>query len=175
MLGPHLPFSSFSSFWGCSRSKALVFRKLVIFAVFVKHPIFGRGQKHGLANTGSSTPRVYCVHSLSVLGPGLYLSEYSCIFPCLDQGIGKTTMPKIMRNGPKSPQWRLLAMNRRLDHPKFMSPCRKRSPAKGLWQKSDERSDRSIRRSDQKVTERVPKTNKKRRSNFFCRTPFAAP
>ena len=40
------------------------------------------------------------------------------------------------------------------DHP---SPCHKRSPAKGVWQKSDEKSDRSIRKSDQKVTERVRK------------------
>ena len=29
-------------------------------------------------------------------------------FPCLDQGIGKATIPKIMRNGPKSPQLRLI-------------------------------------------------------------------
>ena len=27
-----------------------------------------------------------------------------------------------------------------------MAPCRKRSPAKGVWQKSDEKSDRSIRK-----------------------------
>ena len=40
----------------------------------------------------------------------------------------------------------------------FWSPCRKRSPAKGVWQKSDEKSDRSIRKSDRKVTESVPKT-----------------
>ena len=44
------------------------------------------------------------------------------------------------------------------------SPWRKRSPAKRVWQKSD----RSIRKSDRKVTESVPKTKK-------CdRTPFAA-
>ena len=54
------------------------------------------------------------------------------------------------------------------------SPCRKRSPAKGVWQKSDEKSDRSIRKSDRKVTKSVPKT-KKKLSNSFCRTPFAAP
>ena len=48
------------------------------------------------------------------------------------------------------------------------SPCRKRSPAKGVWQKSDEKSDRSIRKSDRKVTESVPKTKKS------DRTPFAA-
>ena len=40
------------------------------------------------------------------------------------------------------------------------SPRHKRSPAKGVWPKSDEESDRSIRKSDQKVTERVPKTKK---------------
>ena len=40
------------------------------------------------------------------------------------------------------------------------SPCRKRSPAKGVWQKSDEISDRSIRKSDQEVTEIVPKRKK---------------
>ena len=50
----------------------------------------------------------------------------------------------------------------------FSSPCRKRSPAKGVWQKSDEKSDRSVRKSDRKVTESVPKTKKS------DRTPFAA-
>ena len=40
------------------------------------------------------------------------------------------------------------------------SPCRKRSPAKGVRQKSDEKSDRSIRKSDRKVTKSVPKTKK---------------
>ena len=48
-----------------------------------------------------------------------------------------------------------------------VSPCRKRSPAKGVWQKGDEKSDRNIRKSDQKVTERVPETKKS------DRTPFA--
>ena len=42
-----------------------------------------------------------------------------------------------------------------------------RSPAKGVWQKSDEKSDKSVRKSDRKVTERVPKTKKS------DRTPFA--
>ena len=54
------------------------------------------------------------------------------------------------------------------------SPCRKRSPAKGVGQKSDEKSDRSVRKNDRKVTASVPKTEKKW-SNSFCRTPFAAP
>ena len=40
------------------------------------------------------------------------------------------------------------------------SPCRKRSPAKGVWQKSDEKSDRSVRKSDRKVTKSVPKRKK---------------
>ena len=44
--------------------------------------------------------------------------------------------------------------------PKKRSPCRKRSPAKGVWQKSDGKSDRSVRKSDRKVTESVPKTEK---------------
>ena len=49
------------------------------------------------------------------------------------------------------------------------SPCRKRSPAKGVWQKSDkQKSDKSVRKSDRKVTESVPKTKKS------DRTPFAA-
>ena len=43
---------------------------------------------------------------------------------------------------------------------------RKRSLAKGVWQKSDERSHRSLRKSDQKW---------KKGSNSFCRPPFAAP
>ena len=44
--------------------------------------------------------------------------------------------------------------------PPPFSPCRKRSPAKGVWQKSDEKSDKSVRKSDRKVTESVPKTKK---------------
>ena len=44
----------------------------------------------------------------------------------------------------------------------FPHPAAKGSAAKGVWQKSDEKSDRSIRKSDQKVTERVPKEAKKR-------------
>ena len=53
------------------------------------------------------------------------------------------------------------------------SPCRKRSPAKGVWQKSDEKSDRSIRKSDRKVTESVPKTKKSDRTPFdaLLKTP----
>ena len=50
---------------------------------------------------------------------------------------------------------------------KIRKVCRKRSPAKGVWQKSHEKSDRRIRQGDQKVTERVPKTKKS------DRTPFA--
>ena len=38
----------------------------------------------------------------------------------------------------------------------------KESAAKGVWQKSDEKSDRSVRKSDRKVAERVPKTKKKK-------------
>ena len=35
--------------------------------------------------------------------PGLkFVKEFLC-FPCLSQGIGKTTIPKNMRNGPPSP------------------------------------------------------------------------
>ena len=41
-----------------------------------------------------------------------------------------------------------------------LSPCRKRSPAKGVRQKSDEKSDRGVRKSDRKVTKSVPKTKK---------------
>ena len=50
----------------------------------------------------------------------------------------------------------------------LFSPCRKRSPAKGVWQKGDEKSHKSVRKSDRKVTESVPKTKKS------DRTPFAA-
>ena len=55
------------------------------------------------------------------------------------------------------------------------SPCRKRSPAKGVWQKSDEKSDRSI--SEKVTTKKWPKESRKRKkwSNSFCRPPFAAP
>ena len=43
---------------------------------------------------------------------------------------------------------------------KMLITTPKRSPVKGVWQKSDEKSERSIRKSDQNVTERVPKTKK---------------
>ena len=46
------------------------------------------------------------------------------------------------------------------------SPCRKRSPAKGVWQKSDEKSDRSIRKSDRIVTKSIPKATKSDRTQF---------
>ena len=42
----------------------------------------------------------------------------------------------------------------------LISPRKSPQIAKNGWQKSDEKSDRSIRKSDQKVTERVPKTKK---------------
>ena len=48
-----------------------------------------------------------------------------------------------------------------------LHPAAKKGPAKGVWQKRDEKNDRSIRKSDQKVTERVPKAEKS------DRTPFA--
>ena len=51
--------------------------------------------------------------ALWVLGPALNLSKNCCVFPCLDQAIGKTTIPNITRSGPKSPQWRLIVTSRR--------------------------------------------------------------
>ena len=36
-----------------------------------------------------------------------------------------------------------------LHHPSSMNRQKKRSPAKGVWQKSDEKSDRSVRKSGQ--------------------------
>ena len=47
------------------------------------------------------------------------------------------------------------------------SPCRKRSPAKGVWQKSDEISDRSIRKKWPRGDRNSPETKKS------DRTPFA--
>ena len=47
---------------------------------------------------------------------------------------------------------------------KLHSPCRRRSLEKGVWRKSDGKGDRSVRKSDRKVT----KTEKS------DRTPFAA-
>ena len=62
-----------------------------------------------------------------------------------------------------------------ISRPKLKSsPCRKRSPAKGVCQKRDEKSDRSVRKSDQKVTKRVPKTKKVIElllPTSFCRPP----
>ena len=49
----------------------------------------------------------------------------------------------------------------------MIHPVAKGVRQKGVWQKSDEKSDRSIRKSDQKVTERLPQTKKS------DRTPFA--
>ena len=40
---------------------------------------------------------------LCVLSPALNLSKNSCVFPCLNKAIGKTTIPKITRNGQKIP------------------------------------------------------------------------
>ena len=51
---------------------------------------------------------------MCVLGPASNLSKNSCVLPRLDQGIEKTTIQKIMRNGPRSPQWRLIVTNQRL-------------------------------------------------------------
>ena len=60
-------------------------------------------------------------------------------------------------------KWRFMLENARHGYdfsiplfkfPMFTLP--QRSPAKGVWQKGDEKSDRSIRKSDQKVTGRVP-------------------
>ena len=58
--------------------------------------------------------RFLCVPLLCVLIPALNLSKNSCVFPRLDKALGKRTIPKITRNGPKNPQWRLTATNRRL-------------------------------------------------------------
>ena len=69
-----------------------------------------RGGGRGQIVVRSSFP--WCL--LCVLCPALNLSKNSCVFPCLDQAIGKTTIPKITRNSPKSPQGRLIAPNRRL-------------------------------------------------------------
>ena len=50
------------------------------------------------------------------------------------------------------------------------SPCRERSPAKGVWQKSDEKSDRSVR----KVTKKWPKESRKQKKviEFLLPTSF---
>ena len=40
--------------------------------------------------------------------------KHSCVFPCLDQGNGKTPIPKVMRNDPKGPEWRRIGDNRLL-------------------------------------------------------------
>ena len=68
------------------------------------------------------------------------------------------------RTSTRSPE-KFYGKNHRYEECGFFprkSPCRKRSPAKGVWQKSDEKSVRSIR----KVTESVPKTKKSDRTSF---------
>ena len=43
---------------------------------------------------GSLETALFGMFGLCVLGPALNLSQNSCVFPCLDQAIGKTTIPK---------------------------------------------------------------------------------
>ena len=55
----------------------------------------------------------------------------------------------------RTQRWRCdLAIDRSGGH---LSPCRKRSPAKGVWQKSDKKSHRSIGKSDRKSPENEKK------------------
>ena len=65
------------------------------------------------------------------------------------------------RNAGKQALWGRLLRRKCYMKTRVWSPGRKRSPAKGIWQNSD------VRKSDQKVTERAPKTKK------VIRTPFA--
>ena len=56
----HPPFSSFSSFHGVRAAKPLFYWlecRFVIFAIFVKNPLFLAGQKHGLPKAPLSGPR----------------------------------------------------------------------------------------------------------------------
>ena len=56
----HSPFSSFSSLRGARAAKHLFYWlecRFVIFAIFVKNPLFLAGQKHGLPKTPFSGPR----------------------------------------------------------------------------------------------------------------------
>ena len=56
----HPPFSSFSSFHGVRAAKPLFYWlecRFVIFAIFVKNPLFLAGQKHGLPKAPFSGPR----------------------------------------------------------------------------------------------------------------------
>ena len=50
------------------------------------------------------------------------------------------------------------------------SLCRRRSPAKGVWQKSDEKKWQKRQKSDQKVTKSVPKIKKV--TKLLLRTSF---
>ena len=56
----HPPFSSFSAFHGVRAEKPLFYwleSRFVIFAIFVKKPLFLAGQKHGLPKAPFSGPR----------------------------------------------------------------------------------------------------------------------
>ena len=55
----HPPFSSFSSFHGVRAAKPLFYWlecRFVIFAIFVKNPLFLAGQKHGLPKAPFQDP-----------------------------------------------------------------------------------------------------------------------
>ena len=64
------------------------------------------------------------------------------------QNARKTATRKKSKENEKSKDWRV------------SHPAAKGVRQKEFGKKSDEKSDRSIRKSDQKVTERVPKTKK---------------
>ena len=52
---------------------------------------------------------------------------------------------------------------------------RKRSPAKGVWQKSDEKSDRSVRKSDRSVRKSDQKVTERQFSTIFVRHQVSGP
>ena len=98
--------------------------------------------------------RLFLENSLKrFFGRGQLRGLYS---PCRHQESGKRSLAR---------KWR---EKRQKHQKKWPKSDRKSSPAKGVWQESDEKSDRSIRKSDQKVTERVPKTKKIKWSNSFA-------
>ena len=64
----HPPFSSFSSFHGVRAAKPLFYWlecRFVIFAIFVRNPLFLAGQKHGLPKAPFSGPRRKCLCAFS--------------------------------------------------------------------------------------------------------------
>ena len=85
----HPPFSSFSSFHGVRAAKPLFYWlecRFVIFAIFVKNPLFLAGQKHGLPKAPFSGPRFFARNR--ICEDGWHSKDKAIrVFGCRDQTV----------------------------------------------------------------------------------------